>query len=184
MSFEFSQNLLADIGSSQSPKSSLSLSLPTSSSVNPSLVSQFQKSQSFKTQEMTFSQNLLDITGDNSQPQTVSAISQPYSSQSQNLLYQQQSLNFQGRSNFFQNRVPVSRLNATPERINVNVAKTLKQLQNSLEDYPVIVSKMLEEGLDFVEKAKADKSEDEFKIVTNLIGKSHNYNGLKQSTLL
>ena len=68
MSFEFSQNLLADIGSSQSPKSSLSLSLPTSSSVNPSLVSQFQKSQSFKTQEMTFSQNLLDITGDNSQP--------------------------------------------------------------------------------------------------------------------
>ena len=51
----------------------------------------------------------------------------------------------------------------------MNVAKTLKQLQNSLEDYPVIVSKMLEEGLDFVEKAKADKSEDEFKIVTNLI---------------
>ena len=114
---------------------------------------------------MTFSQNLLD----NSQPQTVSAISQPYRSQNQNIMYQQQSLNYQGRSNFFQNRVPVSRLNATPERTNVNVAKTLKQLQNRLEDYPVIVSTMLEEGIDFVEKAKVDKSEEEFNIVTNLI---------------
>ena len=164
MSFEFSQNLLADIGSSQSPTSSLSLS--TSTSVNPSAASQLQKSQSCLSQEMPFSQNLLDID-DNSQSQIVTSISQPYRSQ---ILSQQQSLNIPGRSNFVQNRVPASRLNATPERINGNVANALKQVQNRLEDFPVIVSRMLEEGLDYVEKdfkATADKSEEELKILTN-----------------
>merc|ERR1719282_1130584 len=119
---------------------------------------------------MPFSQNLLDID-DNSQSQLVtSSISQPYRSQSQHILSQQQSLNISGRSNFVQNRIPSSRLNATPERINGNVANALKQVQNRLEDFPVIVSRMLEEGLDYVEKdcrATADKSEEELKILTN-----------------
>merc|ERR1719282_2008100 len=119
---------------------------------------------------MPFSQNLLDID-DNSQSQLVtSSISQPYRSQSQHILSQQQSLNIPGRNNFVQNRVPASRLNATPERINGNVANALKQVQNRLEDFPIIVSRMLEEGLDYVEKdfkATADKNEEELKILTN-----------------
>ena len=118
---------------------------------------------------MPFSQNLLDID-DNSQSQIITSISQPYRSQSQHILSQQQSLNIPGRSNFVQNRVPTSRLNATPERINGDVANALKQVQNRLEDFPVIVSRMLEEGLDYVEKdfrATADKSEEEMKILTN-----------------
>merc|ERR1719282_974940 len=119
---------------------------------------------------MPFSQNLLDID-DNSQSQLVtSSISQPYRSQSQQILSQQQSLNISGRGNFVQNRIPSSRLNATPERINGNVANALKQVQNRLEDFPVIVSRMLEEGLDYVEKdfkATADKSEEELKMLTN-----------------
>merc|ERR1719282_2011348 len=119
---------------------------------------------------MPFSQNLLDID-DNSQSQLVtSSISQPYRSQSQQILSQQQSLNIPGRSNFVQNRVQASRLNATPERINVNVANALKQVQNRLEDFPVIASRMSEEGLDYVEKdfrATSDKSEEELKILIN-----------------
>jgi len=148
-----------------------SLSLSTSTSVIPSAASQLQKSQMCFSQEMPFSQNLLDID-DNSQSQIVTSISQPYRSQSQQILSQQQSLNIPGRSNFVQNRVQASRLNATPERINVNVANALKQVQKSLEDFPIIVSRMLEEGLDYVEKdfkSTADKREEELKILTNVM---------------
>merc|ERR1712126_449534 len=78
--------------------------------------------------------------------------------------------NNSARGSFVQNRVPASRLNLTPESINVNVAKALKQVHSRLEDFPVIVSRMLEEGLDYVEKdfkATTDMNEDELKELTS-----------------
>jgi len=166
MSFEFSQNLLADIGSTQSPKSSQTLH--PSSSMNPPATSQLCKSQSFISQVMPYSQNLLDMS-DNSLTQMTVNLSQPLRSLSQQpSLTQHPSLNNSAKGSFVQNRVPASRLNLTPEStsINVNVARALKQVQSRLEDFPVIVSRMLEEGLDYVEKdfkATRDINEDRLK---------------------
>merc|ERR1719450_1026233 len=119
---------------------------------------------------MPYSQNLLDMS-DNSQTQMTGNLSQPLRPLSQQpSLNHQLSLNNSARGSFVQNRVPASRLNLTPESINVNVAKALKQVHSRLEDFPVIVSRMLEEGVDYVEKdfkATKDMNEDELKELTS-----------------
>ena len=169
MSFEFSQNLLTDIGSSQRSDTSAISHIPAS---------QLSISAADASQSLVMSQNLLDLNC--SQPQISTQVQKltENHSQSHHRFSQPTSLSFNEVArrgyNSIHSRVPASRIIPAPDRVNVNVnvANTLKQVQSRIEDFPVIVSRMLEEGSDFVEKdlaAEAGTNESELLQLKNKV---------------
>ena len=126
MSFQFSQNLLAEIESSQSQGASLT---------------QMTQSQNLMDCE-TQSQSLLD---NSSNPQFNRFQNNPSMPRSM----AQNVSNF-GRNSASMSRLERSRFHTPPDRINVEVAKTLKGVQSGLEEFPGLAARMLEEGLDYL----------------------------------
>jgi len=154
MSFQFSQNLLADL-QSQSPNSSHSLSLPATQQILPPSqnVSQPLMSQS---QTCVQSQNLLENQSQEffTHPQNFRPRPKfPRSKSSQSVSHQQ-------HPSIVGSRVPYSRFNQAPSPLNISLANSLKQVQRRLDDFPVQVAKMLEEGFDYLQtEAKKHSSQ-------------------------
>ena len=126
MSFQFSQNLLAEIESSQSQGASLT---------------QMTQSQNLMDCE-TQSQSLLD---NSSNPQFNRFQNNPSMPRSM----AQNVSNF-GRNSASMSRLERSRFHTLPDRINVEVSKTLKSVIAGLEEFPGLAARMLEEGLDYL----------------------------------
>jgi len=136
MSFQFSQNLLADIESSQSQGASLTQKAPSS-----------QNQMDFETQ----SQSLLDTS---SNPQ----FNQFPNNQSIPRAVSQVGPNL-GRGPVNMSRLDATRFHAPPDRVNVELAQTLKNVHSSLEEFPVKASRMLEEGLEYIKVNATQGSE-------------------------
>ena len=146
MSFQFSQNLLADL-QSQSPNSSQSLPatqqiLPPSQNVSQPLTSQSQCS-------LPQSENLLENQSLDffPYPQPNIKPSRPKFPRSKS----SQSFSQQPQPTILGSRVPYSRLNQGPPPLNISLANSLKQVQRRLDDFPVQIAKMLEEGFDYLQ---------------------------------
>ena len=152
MSFQFSQNLLADLQSSQSSQSSraeMSASASQTAQTQPLLHSR-NGSQQNTSQGSLHSQNLLGSQSQDVFPPPQHNIPQrpkfPRSQSSQSL-----GPASQPPPSFLASRVPYSRFNQTPASINISLAHSLKQVQRKLDDFPVQVAKMLEEGFDYLQ---------------------------------
>ena len=200
MSFQLSQNLLADLQAtqSQSPKASVSLlstePVIAASQHDPSNLSQVSQSllencsqsqlqlppalqeQVFPSQSQSYFQNRFH---QNSQAPPVSHIPQLYSiPQNSRSLLRSQSQQSQipaaaqqfpssrthslSQSNLQpqQTRIPASRLSQTADSPNILLAKTLKQLKSRVDAIPILFSRSLEEGLEFLEKEINKESEE------------------------
>ena len=200
MSFQLSQNLLADLQAtqSQSPKASVSLlstePVIAASQHDPSNLSQVSHSllencsqsqlqlppalqeQVFPSQSQSYFQNRFH---QNSQAPPVSHIPQLYSiPQNSRSLLRSQSQQSQipaaaqqfpssrthslSQSNLQpqQTRIPASRLSQTADSPNILLAKTLKQLKSRVDAIPILFSRSLEEGLEFLEKEINKESEE------------------------
>ena len=200
MSFQLSQNLLADLQAtqSQSPKASVSLlstePVIAASQHDPSNLSQVSQSllencsqsqlqlppalqeQVFPPQSQSYFQNRFH---QNSQAPPVSHIPQLYSiPQNSRSLLRSQSQQSQipaaaqqfpssrthslSQSNLQpqQTRIPASRLSQTADSPNILLAKTLKQLKSRVDAIPILFSRSLEEGLEFLEKEINKESEE------------------------
>ena len=200
MSFQLSQNLLADLQAtqSQSPKASVSLlstePVIAASQHDPSNLSQVSQSllencsqsqlqlppaiqeQIFPSQSQSYFQNRFH---QNSQAPPVSHIPQLYSiPQNSRSLLRSQSQQSQipaaaqqfpssrthslSQSNLQpqQTRIPASRLSQTADSPNILLAKTLKQLKSRVDAIPILFSRSLEEGLEFLEKEINKESEE------------------------
>jgi len=154
MSFQFSQNLLADL-QSQSPNSSHSLSLPATQQILPPSqnVSQPLMSQS---QTCLQSQNLLENHSQDYFPHPQNIRPRPKFPRSKS----SQSLSHHQQPSIVGSRVPYSRFNQAPSPLNISLANSLKQVQRRLDDFPVQVAKMLEEGFDYLQtEAKKHSSQ-------------------------
>ena len=200
MSFQLSQNLLADLQAtqSQSPKASVSLlstePVIAASQHDPSNLSQVSQSllencsqsqlqlppalqeQVFPSQSQSYFQNRFH---QNTQAPPVSHIPQLYSiPQNSRSLLRSQSQQSQipaaaqqfpssrthslSQSNLQpqQTRIPASRLSQTADSPNILLAKTLKQLKSRVDAIPILFSRSLEEGLEFLEKEINKESEE------------------------
>ena len=200
MSFQLSQNLLADLQAtqSQSPKASVSLlstePVIAASQHDPSNLSQVSQSllencsqsqlqlppalqeQVFPPQSQSYFQNRFH---QNTQAPPVSHIPQLYSiPQNSRSLLRSQSQQSQisaaaqqfpssrthslSQSNLQpqQTRIPASRLSQTADSPNILLAKTLKQLKSRVDAIPILFSRSLEEGLEFLEKEINKESEE------------------------
>lgn len=154
MSFQFSQNLLADL-QSQSPNSSQSQpntqqALPPSQNSSQPLISLSQTSIPSQNLLMNQSQDYHFPLPQNIKPR----VKFPRSKSSQSLSLQQQ------QPSMVRSRVPYSRFNQPPSSLNISLANSLKQVQRRLDDFPVQVAKMLEEGFDYLQtEAKKHSSQ-------------------------
>ena len=154
MSFQFSQNLLADL-QSQSPNSSQSLPatqqiLPPSQNVSQPLALTSQSQTSLH------SQNLLENQSQDYFPHPQNIRPRPKFPRSKS----SQSLSHQQQPSIIGSRVPFSRFNQAPSPLNISLANSLKQVQRRLDDFPVQIAKMLEEGFDYLQtEAKKHSSQ-------------------------
>ena len=151
MSFQFSQNLLADLQSSQSSQSpSADMSAPATQTAQTQPLLHSQNGSHYMSQGSLHSQNLLG-----SQPQDVFPPPQHNIPQRPKFPRSQSSQSLgpasQPPPSFLASRVPYSRFNQTPAPINISLAHSLKQVQRKLDDFPVQVAKMLEEGFDYLQ---------------------------------
>merc|ERR1712098_327223 len=64
-----------------------------------------------------------------------------------------------GRGPVDMSRLDATRFHAPPDRINVELAQTLKNIHSSLEKFPVTASRMLEEGLEYIKVNATQGSE-------------------------
>ena len=131
MSFEFSQNLLAEIQSSQQSQYCIS-----STQTPPSLMSQIESPQSLGLQTQNLCANI-PLTQHSMQP------SRPKFPRPQSSLSLQQQPT---------PRVAYSRFTQVPPPLNISLSNSLKQVQRRLDEFPVQVARMLEEGFDYLMK--------------------------------
>ena len=173
MSFQFSQNLLADL-QSQSPNSSQSLAatqqiLPASQNNSQPLLSQSQSNLQLQSQNLLENNQSQDYFPP---PQNIRPRPKfPRSKSSQSLLsHQQQPPSMVG------SRVPHSRFNQGPSPLNISLANSLKQVQRRLDEFPVQVAKMLEEGFDHLQteaKKHSSQSQESSTEVCKVLEKIH-----------
>ena len=180
-----SPNLLTDIGIGSSQRSD--------TSADASQTPAFQSISSVRdaSQCQVRSQNLLDLNYSQSQKQISTQVQNLTENQFQQRFSQPSSFtDVNGKGFNVHNRIPASRINPAPDRVNVKIANSLKQVQSRLEDFPVIVSRMLEEGIDFVEKdlvAEADTNETEvlqLKSEVNILTNMYQDHVLKVQTFI
>ena len=144
MSFQFSQNLLADLQpSSQSQSLSLSQSVQTQQSSQPS-----NAPPQYALDSQAMSQQSVSLLESQS-------LSQPHfyrSQSSHNIVAQTRPGPFkpQQAQPSRPQRVPASRFTQKPDPVNLNLAKTLKEVQARLDGFPILFSRMLEEGLEYL----------------------------------
>ena len=156
MSFQFSQNLLADL-QSQSPNSSHSLSLPATQQILPPSQNVSQPlALTSQSQTSLHSQNLLENQSQDYFPHPQNIRPRPKFPRSKS----SQSLSHQQQPSIIGSRVPFSRFNQAPSPLNISLANSLKQVQRRLDDFPVQIAKMLEEGFDYLQtEAKKHSSQ-------------------------
>ena len=147
MSFQFSQNLLADL-QSQSPNSSHSLSLPATQQILPPSQNVSQPlALTSQSKTSLHSQNLLENQSQDYFPHPQNIRPRPKFPRSKS----SQSLSHQQQPTIVGSRVPYSRFNQAPSPLNISLANSLKQVQRRLDDFPVQIAKMLEEGFDYLQ---------------------------------